>query len=255
MPVFRAAMVAALAVVVCAGCGEKNASPTTPTPTPAPSSAEVSAALQTLASRAVYFGHQSVGYNIMSGVEALAAAASTAPRVQETADPALIGRGVFAHAGNGSNGDPMGKTAAFRASISGGIGGKADIAFFKYCYVDFDASTNIAVVFADYQSTMAALRSSYPGVRFVHVTVPLMTASNGGNGPREQFSELLRQAYAGKEPLFDLAEVESTRPDGTSELSNGIRALVPSYSSDGGHLNTSGAEVVAKALVVYLASL
>jgi lysophospholipase L1-like esterase len=36
---------------------------------------------------------------------------------------------------------------------------------------------------------------------------------------------------------------------------NGVRALVASYSSDGGHLNAAGQEVVARALIACLGSL
>jgi lysophospholipase L1-like esterase len=63
------------------------------------------------------------------------------------------------------------------------------------------------------------------------------------------------QLGPGSEPLFDLARIEATRPDGGTETLNGVRALVSSYSSDGGHLNAAGADVVARALVTYLATL
>jgi hypothetical protein len=220
------------------------------------STSEVSAALQRLAAKAIYFGHQSVGFNIMDGVQALIAGTSgTVPRVQETVSPSSMQAGVFAHAGNGSNGDPVGKTAAFRATIQGGVGAKVNLAFFKFCYVDFDGSTNVAAVFADYQSTMAALKSAFPGVRFVHFTTPLMTGPNADNAVRERFSDLIRQTYGATEPVFDLAKVESTRADGSTESFNGVRALAAAYSSDGGHLNSTGEDVVAKSLVVFLAAL
>lgn len=231
--------------------GPSATGPTTPgTPT-----TDVAAALQRLALKAIYFGHQSVGFNIMDGVQTLIAATpGTVPRVQQTSTPGSMQQGVFAHGENGSNGDPVGKTAAFRATIQGGVGAKVSLAFFKFCYVDFGQSTNVGAVFADYQSTMAALRSAFPGVRFVHFTVPLMTGSNSDNAVRERFSDLIRQTYGSGEPMFDLAKAESTRPDGSTESVNGVRALVAAYSSDGGHLNATGAEAVAKALVAYLAS-
>jgi len=110
-------------------------------------------------------------------------------------------------------------------------------------------------LFADYRSRMAAPRSAYPAVRFVHVTVPLTTGSACQNVVRERFSDLIRQTYAGSEPMFDLAKLEAARPDGSAETFNDVRALVPAYSSDGGHLNAIGEDVVARALVAYLASL
>jgi len=55
--------------------------------------------------------------------------------------------------------------------------------------------------------------------------------------------------------VFDLAKTEATRPDGTAETANGVRALVAAYSSDGGHLNVAGAAVVSEALAAFLASI
>ena len=245
--------VTAVCVALAWGCGGSTNSSSSSSGS---SSADVATALQSLSTKAIYFGHQSVGFNIMDGVEALVAATSGAvPQVVETSDPAAMKRGVFAHSGNGSNGDPASKTAAFATAILGGVGGRVDLAFFKFCYVDFGGSTDVERVFTDYQSKMAELKSAYPSVRFVHFTVPLTTGSSSDNAVREQFSELIRQTYTGKEPVFDLAKAEATRPDGTAETVHGVRALVTAYSSDGGHLNATGAEVVSKALAAYLASL
>ena len=248
--------VTALCVAFAWGCGGSTSSSSGSTDPTDSTSADAATALQSLSTKAIYFGHRSVGSNIMDGVEALVAATSGAvPQVVETSDPAAMQRGVFAHSGNGNNGDPASKTAAFATAITGGVGDRVDIAFFKFCYVDFDGSTDVEGVFADYQSQMAALKSAYPSVRFVHFTVPLTTGSSSDNAVREQFSELVRQTYAGTEPVFDLAKMEATRPDGTAETVNGVRALVAVYSSDGGHLNAAGAAVVSEALAAFLASI
>jgi hypothetical protein len=260
-------------LVLAAGCGGRGestptapssasgspsgpSSPTAPATTPAPAPATVAGALQVLATRAIYFGHQSVGSNIISGVQAqIAANPGTTLRVVGTSSASALPAGVFAHASNGSNGDPGGKNDAFEATIRAGVGGTADIAFFKYCYVDVTSTSNAGALFDDYRSHMAALKSGYPRVRFVHVTVPLTTGSSADNTVRERFNSLMRQAFSGVEPLFDLAVVESTAPDGSTVMVGGVRAMAPAYSSDGGHLNTTGQEVVAKALLLYLASL
>ncbi len=229
---------------LAASCATRDAAPS------------ASDAVRALSSRAIVFGHQSVGYNIVQGVSAIVAATPGATlQVLETRDPAEVGAGVFAHYANGTNGDPAGKIAAFEAAIAGGLGAAADVAFFKFCYVDFGGGTDVAAVFSAYQAAFARLRSAYPDVRFVHVTVPLVTGADGANVVREQFSALVRDAYAGREPVFDLAKVESTRPDGFAEAFDGVPALVPSYSSDGGHLNAAGQDVVARALVSFLAAL
>jgi hypothetical protein len=259
------AVVAVACIALLSGCGGKGSdapsAPTTPSTTSAPPApavppGDVPAALQRLATKAIYFGHQSVGFNMMDGVQALIGTVPGATlRVEQTSNPSAVQKGVFAHAINGSNGDPIGKGAAFQNTMQGGMAARVDIAFFKFCYVDFWATTNVAAVFADYRSKMNALKAAYPQVRFVHVTAPLTTGSSVDNAVREQFNDLVRQTFGGTDAVFDLAKVESTRPDGTSELFSGVRALVGAYSSDGGHLNATGAEVVAKALVTYLASL
>jgi hypothetical protein len=261
----RAVLAAICLVLLCGipACIDKSSSeqlepdPTpTPTPTPTPVETEIAAALRTLSAKAIYFGHQSVGYNIMDGVQAIiSGVTSVTPSIRETADPASMQAGIFAHAANGSNGDPIGKTTAFSNTVLGGVGSRVNIAFFKFCYVDFDGSTNVNAVFVDYQAKMAALEAAFPNVRFVHVTVPLETGANSNNAVRERFSNLIRQTYSAGEPVFDLARVESTKSDGSTESYSGVRALVGAYSSDGGHLNGTGQEVVAKALVLYLATL
>jgi hypothetical protein len=236
------------------GPSSTTSSPSSPAPAPAPTT--VSGALQTLAAKAIYFGHQSVGSNIMSGVQGqIAANPGTTLRVVGSSAASALAAGVFAHSSNGSNGDPGGKNDAFEATIRAGVGTAADIAFFKYCYVDVNKSSNASALFDDYRSHMAALKAAYPRVRFVHVTMPLTTTDSSDNEVRERFNSLMRQAYGGSEPLFDLAVVESTAPDGSTVMVGGVRAMAPAYSSDGGHLNATGQDVVAKALLLYLASL
>jgi lysophospholipase L1-like esterase len=79
------------------------------------------------------------------------------------------------------------------------------------------------------------------------------------NVRREQYNALLRKAYQGKEPLFDLAGVEATAPGGgASTASFGeqvVPALHPAYTDDGGHLNADGRRRAARALVAVLATL
>jgi hypothetical protein len=101
----------------------------------------------------------------------------------------------------------------------------------------------------------------------VHVTVPLTTEQGSlarlrsrltGNdrfGPaenvqRERLNVLIRAEYAG-DRLFDLAAVESTRPDGSRVAGRhegaDYFALHDGYAADLGHLNPSGAEIAARA--------
>ncbi len=229
-----------------------------------------------LAARRIYFGHQSVGANIMDGVaDLLAAEPRLGLHVVTDAGPLERG-GAFLHGPVGRNGDPGGKTDDFAARLDGPLAGRVDVAFHKYCYVDVTAASDVPALFAHYQRTMARLAAAHPGVRFVHVTTPLVTVPGGPAAAvkrllgrtsvraaddlaRERFNELLRGTYAGREPVFDLAAIESTRPDGSREALDvgGHRAyaLVPAYAADGSHLNEVGRRRVAEALLVFLARL
>ena len=207
-----------------------------------------------LATKRLFFGHQSVGDNIMEGVGDIVRAE---PRI-------------------GRNGDPGLKTDEFARLIEGPLRGKVDIAFHKYCYADLSETTDIPAVFDHYQKTMARLRAEFPEVVFVHLTTPLVRVQSGpkaalklllgrspgrygGNFARERFNDLMRDAYRGREPLFDLAAIESTRPDGRREaIRSGSRsgyALVPAYTTDNSHLNEVGRRRVAEELLVFLARL
>jgi hypothetical protein len=171
----------------------------------------------------------------------------------------------------GENTDPMSKLRGFAEGLTQ-LGEPPDIALMKFCYVDFTDSTDVGSLFSEYQKTIAELEAKFPKTRFLHVTVPLVSQDRTWKGRikqwlgksyakinerREAFSDLLRQRY-GDEQVFDLAKVESTREDGSVEyLSiNGrkVRALVPAYTTDGGHLADRGKELAARQFIAKLAS-
>jgi hypothetical protein len=160
--------------------------------------------------------------------------------------------------------------------MENGLGEKADIGFFKLCFVDIYAATDVQKVFGEYRSSMAELRKNNPKVTFVHVTTPLTIVQSGwkafvkkiiwrsidgyqDNIQREAFNELLRKEYKGNEPIFDLAMIESTLPDGRRAMftkdGKAYPCLVPEYTNDGGHLNEKGRKIVAEQLLIFLASL
>jgi hypothetical protein len=79
------------------------------------------------------------------------------------------------------------------------------------------------------------------------------------NVKRNQFNNLMRQTYAGTDPIFDLAEVESTHGDlSRSYFTRGnekIYTLAPEFTADSGHLNEVGRRVAAERLLFVLAQL
>ena len=229
--------------------------------------AEMHARLETLAQRSVFFGHQSVGMNLLEGLRDLAGEQKVPLRIVE-GPPAP---GTFAHRFVPENGDPLRKLKSFAS----GLEPSPQIAMLKFCFVDFDARTDAAALFARYQAALADLQARHPQTVFVHVTVPLTTAQGGPkawvkkllgrapagvaeNAKRDEYNALLRAAYQGRAPLFDLAAIESTRPDGSRESVewNGreVPALVPAYASDGAHLNAEGRRRAAERLAGVLAA-
>ncbi|MBW2608023.1 MAG: hypothetical protein JRD05_10355 [Deltaproteobacteria bacterium] len=70
---------------------------------------------------------------------------------------------------------------------------------------------------------------------------------------------MLRKEYDGKEPVFDIAKIESTFPNGTrcSFTKDGktYYSMVPEYTYDSGHLNETGRKKVAEQLLILLAQL
>ena len=232
--------------------------------------------LRRLAERAIFFGHQSVGDNILAGVRELAAGhPGLGPKLVESADPAVASKGTWVHARLGRNGDPAGKIADFGRQLDLGFGARVDVAFMKLCYIDFAADTDGPALFATYERAMRALAQKYPAVTFVHVTVPLTTVATGvratlkrvlgrpvwgegENARRYEYNQLLRRRL-GAAPLFDLAEIEASDPRGEQApaFANGRRfqALLPQLASDTGHLNERGRAAVAAELVKLIANL
>ena len=213
-------------------------------------SASVSdAELATAASAAVLFGHQSVGMNVIDSVPALYdRRGAPAPPVLEW--PATRSSGGFlTHRYIGENGDPMGKIADFASTVRGATG--IQVAVMKLCFVDIVAGTDTAAVFARYRDAMADLTRDRPSVRLVYATVPLTVGSSVDNAARQRYNALIRREYGATGRLFDIAAIESTRPDGSRVTGAGGRylSLHQGYASDDGHLNEAGAQRAAAGLM------
>lgn len=223
-----------------------------------------------LARRRVCFGHQSVGASI---VGALSTLSEQRLRIVESIDPEVFHRPVFAHFRVGHNRDPLSKCQAFSEAINAGIGDRIDVAFFKFCYVDITAQTDVNALFKAYQDVMSSLSNAFPKVMFLHVTVPLTRIEGGMLGwlreqiggidheredqvRRHAFNQRLRGVYGESGGLFDLAEVEATFPDGKASYvhyrGTTLPSLVPGYTDDGGHLTRHASEQVAVRLLASL---
>lgn len=225
--------------------------------------------LASAARERVFFGHQSVGMNLLEGIPLVYEAHDMAvPTITSSPDASLSG-GFIEHAYIGENTKPQTKIAGFDAAIRGGAAGRSDVAFMKLCFVDFNSATDVSTLFAQYRDAMAALERDYPDVTFLHVTTPLTTESGwkawvkglmgkqdtnqADNVTREQYNSLMRQEYGATGRLFDLAASESTASDGkrVSGQYEGSTyyALAREYASDSGHLNALGSSTAAAELL------
>jgi hypothetical protein len=232
----------------------------------------------------IYFGHHSVGQNILEGVKDVIA---EFPQIKLNVvnikkEDSHLSTPIFAHSKIGKNQHPISKTQRFDALMDEGLGSTSDISFFKFCFIDFNSTTDIDAVFNDYSKTMARLKKKYPKTIFIHFTIPLICFPAGIDGmvmrtknfvkktlgmdnqwdfsSSKFFNEKIREKYYGVEPLFDLAKIESTDPttgERNSFTSGGVTyfQLLPKFTDDGGHLNKEGRHVVAEKLLLYLATL
>ncbi len=222
----------------------------------------------------VYFAHQSVGYNILDGIRDLAAVQpGVLLNVVESRAPEGVSGPAIVHFAVGKNTDPASKNRDLLAFLDGSSDQDSAVVVFKYCYVDMLASTNVPKLFAEYQATVAEAKRRRPEITIVHATMPLTTVEAAYkafakrllgrdevrrdlDSKRNEYNALLRRAYAGKEPIFDLANAESTLPDGsrTFFMSNKdtVFTLAEQYSADGGHLNDLGKRHAAAAMLTAL---
>ncbi len=234
-------------------------------------------AWESLSKKKIYFGHQSVGYNILDGVRDIM---KENPKIKlnivEGNDANLLVPGTLLHSKVGKNTEPKTKIDEFVSFVENGMGKKADAAALKLCYVDIRENADPKALFAEYEAEIEKLRKAYPDLTIIHFTSPLTKLQAGPkawvkkiigrtlggtkeNINRHAYNELLRARYKGKEPILDIAEIESTKPDGTrsSFQSDGktYYSMVPEYTNDGGHLNEVGRKKVAEQFILLVANL
>ena len=223
----------------------------------------------------VFFGHQSVGANIIDGVSGISQDRGLAAPVIVDVDQAAVPTegGFFAHAHIGQNGDPIGKIDDFARRIRAGLGNQVDVAFLKLCYVDIHAGSDTDAVFQHYRETMPAVQKESPSLRLLHLPAPLTTEATPltrlkstlkgrGSNPhaadniaRQRYNNLIRNAYGSA--VIDVAKFESMGPTGTPNLhqwnDHTYAALDSSYASDSGHLNGAGSRIVAAQVLARVA--
>ncbi len=210
----------------------------------------------------ILFSHHSVGTDILAGIKRLDDENPEAGRlrIRPLTEAVTLQGPVLIDISGGRNKEPKTKIDHFAATIRSETRLKPDLDFLKLCFVDFSPHTDVDDLFGYYRKTFEALKQEYPGIRFAHVAVPVTTRPTGlksrifrligrdvwqdaANAKRAEFSRRLKQSF-GSDPVFDLARVEATAPDGQlMTFEHGGRSyfsLYPGYTDDGAHLNAAG---------------
>lgn len=229
-----------------------------------------------LSTKKIYFGHQSVGENILDGFrDVMKEQDAIDLTIKESDNSNQLENVNIMHSSIGKNGDPVGKIVDFKRNLDAGLGNKVDVAVAKLCFWDIRSTTDIEEVFNKYSSTLEEMKVLYPDTIFMHMTVPLMSHSTGfldnlkrmirddnddlANIKRNELNQMILNKYEGREPIFDIARFESTLSDGrrTFFIKDGKKYyyLPDVYTQDGGHLNEKGRKFVAEQMLIKLADI
>jgi hypothetical protein len=222
-----------------------------------------------VASRTIYFGHQGVGNGVVAGVEGVASEHALPLRVVQTRDPATITGPAFVHFLAGQSRDFASKNAAVLRLLESPTRARKPVLMLKYCYGDIKSAADTTTMFEAYRDTVDTIQFEHPDVTVLHATIPLVTVESAlesgtrqffgrqtmrdGAIARHRYNELVRFEFTDTEPIFDLAKVEATQPDGTlAGFSAGgrlIETLATENTDDGTHLNARCQKAAAQALL------
>lgn len=237
---------------------------------------ELSAMIGQLAGTKIYFGHQSVGQNIMDGLELWEDLGAEDLSMGQSRDFASLPETSLVHFRVGANQDPHGKIDDFVTLMEQIPEEDTAFAFFKFCYADFHEGTEVDELFSYYSEKMLYLKENRPHIHFIVSTVPAMAVQKGwralakkvlGRAPYgylqnirlNEFNQKLVSEFQDVLPVFDLAKIEVTRPDGSVETfrhkGKDYPCMPDYYASDFGHLNDYGAKLVSYKLLAFLSNL
>lgn len=226
-----------------------------------------------LRSKRIYFGHQSVGGNIIDGVEEILRLRPTiglrvarADRPDPFAEPGLV------HGPIGTNGDVASKIVAFEAMVTGPDAASLDMAMMKFCYADLTDLQGLERIEALYDRMVERIAAARPSLRVLHAAVPLTGIAPGVKGRVKRLigrvplaANAMRALHGGDltnrygDRVFQLGDSECLQRDGTFamlvEPETGARypCLATCQTGDGGHLNEGGRVLVARDFLLFLA--
>lgn len=224
--------------------------------------------------KTIYFGHQSVGDDLLQGVEELKEIYPWLNfNVKKFDNSIKVEAPQIVHSLIGANGKPGSKNIDVENLLTGKLKNSVDIAFFKYCYIDFEADTDLGKTFEEYKNTINKIKNSNHETVIVHFTVPLTENQSGIKGfikkvlgkplggmlenvKRNDYNQMIIDEYGKEGLVFDLAGYEATKVDGSPNLfeykGRNYKHLVHAYSRDGGHLNKAGRKFIAEQFLLFL---
>lgn len=266
------ALLVVIASALSSGCDDRTTAVEQPVAATMPAAEHTPTAeqWQRVAALHILFGHQSVGGNILAGVQNLALEQHIPLRISESRAP-LSGPGIQ-HFKVGRNEDPNGKLVDFGNVLSQESAAPIDIALLKFCFIDFAAAVDPNQLAHNYITTLDELARAHPNTIFIPMTSPLTTLQSGprawlkkflgkepggyaSNARRYAFNEALRAHYGESRRLFDIAALESNRGQSGGEYHGArIESLNPRIASDDGHLNDAGERLLGSALISHLAT-
>lgn len=224
----------------------------------------------------IYFGHQSVGNNIVEGAQNLLDRSNIDLNILKIDNVVPNDQTGLFHSKIGENEKPYTKLNQFDNLVASNDS-NIDYASMKFCFIDISRDTDVEKLFNEYKHLSEKIVNSNPGIKLIHFTIPLMTVQENGfrsfvkrligkplggydtNILRNKFNDMLRTEYAANALFFDIAKLESTLADGTQVTfeKNGekYQTLAYEYTMDGGHLNDKAKDYIGYEFLRFLADL
>ena len=208
----------------------------------------------------VYFEHASVGQNVVDGIDALASSTDLSSGHASWSDESTAISWFASNDGLVDNhrGNPgaEAKISTFQGDMTDALAAAVDVAMFKFCWIDApEGETAATTLFDSVRRVMEALEAAYPSVAFVWWTMPIETEQTSYGydiEARQSYNDKVR-AYCGDQGkwLLDIADIEGHDETGEAATldigGTSYEALCPDYAADTGHLNSAGAQKLAKA--------
>ncbi|GAB3703396.1 hypothetical protein GCM10027592_33350 [Spirosoma flavus] len=209
------------------------------------------------------FLHQSVGQDLEEGAKANGVPFEYfGPKdlVDKGAEGKGLRGGIFVDVGGIANGNPYEKIRVFKEAA---LRSKTTlkIAVFKFGYADV-LDNNREQVKTAYKTFIDELRQQIPGLRFVHMTPPLVysTTAEEGNAAKANVGQWMKDTFKNADVVFDLQAVETN--EGSCQQNNVPRICqdnrasttdpseVNGVDSDGqGHLGKKASQRISKGLL------